>query len=109
MNARGHSAQMLIGASTGISEEKDNFRNLDEANRVLSKHIPELTTVWSMPIFLGHPDAMVTAPSVAVQPLSCQIRQDGGEDVSQDSLSGLIPSPLPSEREEWYLLKEHAD
>lgn len=95
MNARGQSAQMLIGAFTGISEEKDNFRNLDEANRVPSKHIPELTTAWSLPIFLGHPDAMVTAPSVAVQPLSCQIRQDSGKNASWDSLSDLILSPFP--------------
>lgn len=51
---------MLIGPSTGISEDKDNFRNLDEANRVPSKHIPELTTVCSLPIFLGHPNAMET-------------------------------------------------
>lgn len=111
MSARGHSAQMLIGASTDISEEKDNFRNLDETNRVLSRHIPELTTVWSLPIFLGHPDAMVTAPSVAIQSLSYQIRQDGGENASQDSLPGLIlPSPTPSsKREEQYLLKKHTD
>lgn len=98
MNARGHSAQMLIGASTGISEEEDNFRNLNEANRVLSRHIPELTTVWSLPIFLGHPDAMVTVPSVAIQSLSYQIRQDGGENAFQDSLPGLIPPPPPPPR-----------
>lgn len=38
MDARDHSAQMLIGASTGISEGKDNFRNLDEANRSFQTH-----------------------------------------------------------------------
>ena len=62
---------MLIGSSSVISEDKDNFRNLDEANRVPSKHIPELTTVWSLPVFLGHPGAMVSVPSVTVHALSC--------------------------------------
>lgn len=89
---------MLIGPSTGISEDKDNFRNLDEANRVPSKHIPELTTVCSLPIFQGHPNAMETVLSVTVRPLSCRMRQDGGGMLRTLHLASLhLPCP-PSEK-----------
>jgi hypothetical protein len=42
VNRGGYSDKMLIGASFGTTEEKDNFRNVDEANGSLSDFLPNI-------------------------------------------------------------------
>ena len=49
---------------------------------------------------------MGTLPSVAVQLSSCQVRKDGGEDISYGSLAGLISVLFSTQVGVCYLSKE---
>lgn len=51
--------------------------------------------------------AMGTLPSVAAPLSSCQIREDGGEDISYGSLAGLISVLFSTQVGVWYLSKEN--